>query len=78
MSTTGDEIRVERKPRETNTELMASGKASPDQLTINDAVWQLEKALALVPTTTMHYAVEDFRRAIRSYRNAPSIKTKDA
>lgn len=75
---TADEIRAERALRLTTHELIESSKATPQQVAIDDAVFELEKALAAVPRTTAHYAVEGLRVAIQRYRHAPPIKTSDA
>lgn len=75
---TADEIRAERRVTVTTQGLIVSGKATPQQLDIDNAMFELEKALAHVPSTTMHYVVEDLRRAIKSYNSAPPIKTADA
>lgn len=75
---TADEIRAERRVRVTNRDLMISGEATPQQLDIDSAVFELERALSHVPSTTAHYAVEGLRRAAREYYNAPPIKTTDA
>jgi hypothetical protein len=75
---TADEIRAERRVTRTTFHLIEAGEATPQQLDIDSAVFELDRALAHVPSTTAHYAVEDLRLAIRRYRSAPPIKTADA
>lgn len=75
---TADEIRAERRPTITTQDLIISGEATLQQIDIDSAIYDLSQTLELfVPSSTMHYVVEDLRRAIKSYNSAPPIKTKD-
>jgi len=62
----------------TNQDHITSGKATDQQLDIELAIHDLNFVLEqYVPSTTMHYAVEELRTAIRRYYTSPVIRTKD-